>query len=362
MKTLLGSLLVAFALVATPAWALDPCPDAGGTAFLVNTPVEAGAIAGGYNNPTCNLIITASVDPSIKTWNVLAKSFRLTGASVINQLTLSGIRITTVEDITLQAGILKAREDLHLRCTSPGCEISSTPGSVIIASESLDPFVIPGDPNSGPATKGTVNIVSLGPVNLAVASLFGGSRLLITAPSILVKTDPGGGGLCPCPTQFSGGGGNETRLTALTGDLDISGSVFKFFSHVTFESKQGTLNAEDTIIAAATDIQAFAHVAVLMRRAHWTSGATVRVQTRGGCLLGNTCIDAREASVSGFINIIALTAGNDGIINVCGALLDRIQAGFPNLNGKTTPAQYAAAILFTAVICALQGLPGAVIQ
>jgi hypothetical protein len=364
------------------------CPDTGGTQYLVDTALDAADVAAGYNNTACELVISVPVTPTLQDWDVFAKSFR-TSAAVINTAGQSGIHITTSGNIVIAAtGELRARSEVHLRCTALGCNVLGTSG-VLLASESLDVFAIPGDPLSGPATKGNLTIVSVGDTILNNTLVYGGSRvhIIATQGAVTWACPRAGGDVCadptiacpggfPCTLNFTsaaqvlqtfctpssgpkcGGGSNEIRVTALL-DIDITGSIISSLSHMTFESKQGRVLAANTQLTAATDLQVIAFIHINAESARWVSGQTLRAQTKVGCLAGTLCINAKLADFAGFKDVIGSTAGNNGDVDLCGGIFDRGVPGLPRFNGVAS-FPYPLTVILSALACA--PLPPAIIQ
>jgi hypothetical protein len=72
------------ALVLAPVgWAMaaDPCPDTGGTEFIVDTAADAEKVDDGYSNPACKLIIKTNIDTDAGVRNMRweAKSTKVEG-------------------------------------------------------------------------------------------------------------------------------------------------------------------------------------------------------------------------------------------------------------------------------------------
>jgi hypothetical protein len=367
-----AALLLALGLWAAPAEAVSNlCPDVGGTAYLVDTPAEALDIQTGYNNPACNLVISVDVDPTVTTWAAAAKTFTLS-AKVINTLAFSKVNVRTDGDIQVLAGSIAARAEVNLLCLSLGCQITSTPGSFIVASQTLSPFKIPGDPSSGFEGTGTLNVVAGGIVDLQGEALWGGSRFKILAQSYKVRVKSAPVNTCPCPESrgAGGGGAQEVRFTATNGNGDIEDTEFTFLNHVTFDVSGGALLADNTKILSANDIQALADKGIRMRKAQWISLAGfVKVQARDlpcavpglPAALVDLCIAAQQSDIFGRQNIIALTKNNAGRIDICGSIQDRELGGLPSLNGKAS-FPYPLTVILDVIQCALEGLPAAILN
>src|SRR5262245_3501484 len=70
-------------IASSAARAVSPCPDSGGTEFIVDTDAEADLIAAGYNNGACMLTIKVKVTPTAAIWQAEAKKIRILGNSVV---------------------------------------------------------------------------------------------------------------------------------------------------------------------------------------------------------------------------------------------------------------------------------------
>jgi hypothetical protein len=120
--------------VATPGVARefldDVCPDAGGNAFIVDTPVEARSVANGYNLPTCHLVLRTSLDPGAidhVLLQITARSITIEGPLEINNaLVDSAIVLRVLDgDIALSQARLMARDTIRLECHgSTACNIT----------------------------------------------------------------------------------------------------------------------------------------------------------------------------------------------------------------------------------------------
>src|SRR5262245_30488782 len=278
------SVLVWLFIASTAGQAASPCPDTGGTEFIVDKPSDASLIAGGYNNTACVLTIKTTVTPSVATWIVDAKKINVLGPGVeiVNTAASSKVQLDADNgDILIQSATIKARSQVLLQCTgvapqppNADCRLDIV-NSVVVVSPSLDVFNTPGDPSSGFSTKGNLDISTVGDINLQRSTIYAGSGLHVrSSHGGLTWFCPGGGLLpfCndpanpgqikfPCavvfpdaaavqnvcfpttPPTICGGGFTESRFSVFK-DIDISGSTLVFLNHATFTSVTGGLIAQ----------------------------------------------------------------------------------------------------------------------
>lgn len=387
---LMGAIALIFAVVVQAEalnFADDVCPDAGGTEFVVDTAAKALVVQNGYNRDPCNLIIKISMNPNEADTLIKAKTISILGdgvtpLNIINAAVSGDIIFSAVGgNILIQNAIVKARDTLKLLCDSAGCRIDVDDSS-IIASASLDPFNVPGDPSSGFATKGELFISAKGNIDLQRSDIYGGSGLHMSsdlggitwfcpgpglagcldptkAPSNVDKLLCGDPPVYPCTVTFNskeelkgvcfpgtpgricGGGSKEIRLSARL-DIDIQGSTIIALDHITFSSDLGSLLAgpkggSPSVINAQDSLVVSVRKSVDMPEAQWTA-TTIIVSTGPGCVAGDPgyCINAQKADMEA--NLINFKANNAlGDIDVCEATLTVLGAGLPTLNSDATP-------------------------
>jgi hypothetical protein len=120
--------LALLTLIVAPAYAGnsvdDPCPDQGGTAFIVDSPMKASIVANTYHRPDCHLVIKTSLDRSTitdTTLRITAKSVTIEGpVEISNSRHRSRIVITAMNgDITITSARLLAKREVLLECLGP---------------------------------------------------------------------------------------------------------------------------------------------------------------------------------------------------------------------------------------------------
>src|SRR5262245_32537287 len=88
MKRVLTLTLAAFALLLfaqIPAEAASSlCPDNGNTAYIIDTAAAAADVASGYTNVTCDVTIKTSINPSVVSFKISAKTITVQGPDVLN--------------------------------------------------------------------------------------------------------------------------------------------------------------------------------------------------------------------------------------------------------------------------------------
>lgn len=379
-------------------YADDICPDAGGTEFVVDTLAEALVVQNGYNLIACNIIIKISLNPVDNAFIIKAKSIRVEGDGVT---ALDIINATVTGDVTLLAvggninivnASVKAKDIVRLECTAPLCRIDVDDSS-IIASQSLDPFNIPGDPGSGFATLGELFITARGDIDLQRSDIYGGAGVHFDSQQGGVAwfcPGPGASGcidpfakpfvadtLCPqgfpcsvtfqtaadlkavcfpgLPGRVCGGGHTEIRVTAYL-DIDIRGTTIFGGDHITFTSVTGSLlagprNGQPSVLDVADSIAIVVKKKVDMTEAEWTS-QIIRITSGTGCVAADAgfCIDASKSVLTAGSSLRMLANNKLGDINACAATMTVAGAGLPILNSDST-SPYDPNVADTAAEC-----------
>jgi hypothetical protein len=378
----------------------DICPDTGGTEFIVDNAGDAALVENGYDDTSCTVIIKISLNPVDNNFRIKAKAIRVEGDGVtpldiINATATGDINLIAAGgNISIANASVKAKDSVLLQCTAAACRIDVDDSSVI-ASPTLDPFNIPGDPGSGFVTQGNLNIFAKGDVDLQRSDIFGGSGMHIESSNGKVTwfcPGPGASGcidpfakpfkakeLCgdppvfPCPVvfpdaaalkavcfpgspgRFCGGGSTEIRVTAQL-DIDIQGTTIIANDHITFDSKKGSIlagpkNGQPSVINVADSFAALAFKTIDMREAEWTA-QTLKITSGGGCVAADAgfCINA-EKSILTANNIRILANNTNGDINGCAATMTVAGANLPVLNLDNT-VPYDPNVVDTAAECA----------
>jgi hypothetical protein len=377
----------------------DVCPDTGGTEFIVDTPADAAVVQNGYVKETCTIIIRTSLNPNEDNFLIRAKAIRVEGDGVtpldiINAAAGGDIILHAVGgSISVANASVKAKDTIKLVCEFPLCRIDVDDSSVI-ASPTLDPFNIPGDPGSGFVGAGELFFSARGDIDLQRSDIYGGAGVHIGSDQGAVTwfcPGPGASGcidpflkpfagdtLCPTfpcdvtfpdkaslkavcfpgtPGRICGGGSKEIRVSARF-DIDIRGTTLFVLDHITFESVLGSVlagpkNGQPSIIDAQDSIGVSARNKVELVEAQWTANNII-VITGGGCVAADPgfCIDAQSSVLTAEAGNLALQANNAlGDINACAATMTVLGAGLPNLNNDVT-SPYDNNVRDTAAECA----------
>jgi hypothetical protein len=360
---ILGVLGLAFAYGAPVEAQISTC--SGGT-FTVTTLADGVAMANGYNNPACDLVINTSIVPAIQDFKLIAKSLTVQGpdvndpgagrVNIVNNVNNDAdFTIETTGNIKFDEAILKTRDLFKITCKGPGCTFTST-NAELIASSTLA-FGGPG---------GSLLVTSDGPLSVTKTTAYGGNFLILTSKNsnltFLCRPEEGGckdptrtNGpidtlICdgtantarqqfalgqPCQITFTdaaalkevciqapgvncGGGGIETHLIA-DGDIDITGSTILGQNTFLMISYHGRLLASNSVLTGSrfnvTINGVNNNVSADMTGAEWDASDFIRVTVK-------TC----QAVASG-----PCIAADDS------KLTAEITSGFPAINNDTNP-------------------------
>jgi hypothetical protein len=394
-----AALVLPFAL-GGPAQALDFSDDnCAENPLVVDTVPEAERLANGYNCPAVALTINTSlpgiVDPVLP---ITAASITIVGPDVlepskrveiINDVASSDvILIAQTGNIDFKEASIKAHHLLKLECKGivPLCKILGDLSDIIAAAN----FVTP-------TAGGDLKILSRGDTDIRRSTVHGGDRLEMNSAqgSLTLLCEPGTGGcrdpqtvpgliaaLCPsgfpCTPTFASpdeitavciqapgvhcnGGAVEKRFTARF-DIDITGSRIDSIEHMTFETTNGSIKASGAQLTSTTDnirLVTKQGTIDLSKAVILTPGGTTVIQNNPNCPAPPAvCINLREADVEGSNIVINAKSGVlNGVVDLCGAMLNDTGADFPTINGDSSPPYSDPSVMDEAGECPVP--PGA---
>src|SRR5262245_48975149 len=125
--------------------AAGSCPDAGGTAFVVDTATEAAEVAAGYVNKACDLVIRTRIASTVHNLIIIARSIQVEGpdtvsgaadVEVVNALSGGRLQLTADGgDITVTHGVLEAPDRIYVKCKKVGCDVSAIHSSIVSSAD-----------------------------------------------------------------------------------------------------------------------------------------------------------------------------------------------------------------------------------
>jgi hypothetical protein len=137
------ALMALLLLSAAPAYsgnsADDPCPDQGGTAFVVDGPARAHIVANDYHRPDCRLVIKTDLERKTitdTTLRITAKSITIEGPlEITNPLPGSRIVLSAVDgDVTVTNARLRSRREILIECRAPAtCTVALQKNALVQA-------------------------------------------------------------------------------------------------------------------------------------------------------------------------------------------------------------------------------------
>ena len=283
------AVLVVFGLPTARTEAAGPCPDAGGTAFVVDTAAEAAQVAAGYVNQACDLIVRTKVASTVHNLLVIAKSIRVEGpdavsgatdVEVVNATSGGRLQLTAAGgDIDATHARLEAPDRIYVNCKKVGCNISAVHSSIVSSADL-----------SVGGTGGNIVLLAFGDVGVIDTPLYAGALLQLRsyrgAVTFVCVGSPcdasvprslhilAEGDITLGPVHVAG----TVRGISYSGRLIAGGEVIDAHN---FEMNIGGSGPGPTVQIAGTQL---------------TAAGKVRITTRG-CPSSGLCIDATSAQI-----------------------------------------------------------------
>jgi len=369
---------------AVTSGAACPAPNVLPNIFRTITPADVALVEVGFICPLLDLEITQdlAIPAGLTTLTINVNTLKILNAKVINSAANSQIQLFSSGDITFTGANVRAKKNLKIACSSPGCKFTSTLSDIIAATDLVNP-------DSG----GVITFDIDGPIDIRTTNLHGGDSIemesksssitllcgqgttpckdplvppippVIAAACPPVAGDPPGTLVhFPCNVTFldaasltsvcigevgvqCNGGNKEKRFTAFT-FINVENSSIVSDEHVTFTCKTQdfkghgvTLRAEQVAIRCQGKVDISDSSMVLDK------GLSITVS---GCpAAGTDCVDASGATISGDPIIVTANGGGKQI-NVCGGSFTEASGGFPKFNSGSSPTTYnVAQVLFS---------------
>jgi len=342
--------LAAAVAVATPAAAKipsagNPCPAAGLTFTVIAG--NAGLVADGFDCKFVDLVINASITPTISTLGFNAKTIQVNpGVTIDNTFSSDSDIFLTAEGggIIVDGATIRANDHLILECKTNLCPITIKNNSVIRS------------PINPALTSGDTRAIAHGPVSITNSTFFGQNKVGVFSQASTVEWICVGGGpgncqdpltsgvavaLCgnppgtppavfPCNLSFAnaaalsavctpvggdvdcGGGDSECQVNAFL-SVDLHDSVITCNSHFGVTSKTGSINLRGAKITSrdALTFQAFLLIDATDAELTSLTGA-VTLESKGGGGPGSVCIILTGSTISSPNQI----KGNNGCLIV----------------------------------------------
>jgi hypothetical protein len=340
----------------------------GGT-LTVPGDASPAALADGYNNNTCNLVITASITPIDSSVTFNAKSITIQGPSnpanpagaspnvlIVNTNPASSVTLQAIDFIKIDQGSIKATNIVKISCTGVNCPIDVT-ASELYATTTVTTAT--GGGFGGPG--GTLQVTSNGNTSITTSSFTGGALVKFTSNNGSVTAicqggpaggcqDPFGNPLSPilvqfctvngqlqfpCPalgnfnqnqvreicipagdTPLCDGGSKEKDFIA-EGLIDLTGSSMTADRNMVIKSDVGPIKAagftlditQGSLVMSVNNCTGTPSPCIDLKNADLNINGPVQIFVKGGCT-GPGVIDTTGASI----------IGNNVKINACGTV------------------------------------------
>lgn len=326
--------------------------------YDVDTGAEATDIAGGYNNPACDLIIRISIPVAVDLFNVTARSITIIGPGVaIQDPGVNGTFLfnATGGDFRMDGGTITASKEIDIFCLPVTCTIDIK-NSVVIASSNQQ-FNGPG---------GQLIIRAGGPVDIATSTIYAGLLVKVQSNNSFVKVVcQGGNATCtdpntakpaiitsqcgdpivfPCNAIFQnaaelsqvctpainvqcGGGSKQVDFIAKT-DVIIDNLTFTSTGIFNVQADTGTVSAQNANLSAK----------VFNFRANNASLVSPAIDLDGAMITSSTNIRVIADKCPAPIAVNDPTVSADSCVSVNQAtLLPRAGSSFPRINSDNSP-------------------------
>lgn len=372
-------------LLAPVGWAMaaDPCPDTGGTEFIVDTAADAEEVDDGYDNAACKLIIKTNIetDAGVRNMRWEAKSIKVEGPVDIINNNFDGA-ITLIADngdIDIDKGKFVADDTIKFECLSPAtCKITVKDSHLeanrhITINSQSDGLV-----QDTTVLGGEIDFRSANGSFTWHCPLVGGCQ--DPTKSSKEKELCGDPPVYPCTVTFAnsdelrevcfpGGGecsGDKILVRAFL-FVDVEGSKITSKGHFLIISDTADIKAKDSDLSSDTKLILVAATTVDVSNAKLSGKADLRItggNSSGTCpvpdgLTATDCINAFGAELKSDVDINLTANENTGQVELCDATLQQGANGppFPRVNGDQVPP-YSPFVLDTTAECNANGAKG----